>query len=585
MANFPLSNQNQDMPPPWMEGSKDISGQEMIVVHMSNGELEGLDNMQKGPSIDPDTGIREYSALANIIEIPEVREVFKHVSNELTENGQLSPDLDKIYESAYEHSLPYKPTPEERHNPLKKAEHTGRDGDTKLALIPLNLALFLIELRHEPSINPKTGLLEFSFWKKMKKKTKHFVKSIFKNPIRTAGTIVGAMLGGPMGAGVGNTLGSLASGKSLQSAIKSGSLIGGAGYVGQGIGQAAGVLGGSPNLVAQGLEKLGIGSSPPLEPSIPLESSSSVGVAPVAPWIKSDTPIGQNAEEVFLNPGEIGNEVVPSLNKISSQIPVPQDTSGGFMDKLGGYMDTAGKFMAKAAPLAPLGVAALAYAGSKQHNKHMKHSAKEEREYLENEKEKMGFNRPLPPIKRSSRRYNPKFYDRTELERRYGIFPEPAFIEEEEEGRYAKGGLVKSYNKGTLVSGPGKGQDDKIKTSVPDGSYIIDASSTSMFGDGSTKAGSDILKDFENRIKSKFPKKFIQQINRQVSRKSSQVPVWLSEGEHKIDPVTVTLLGDGSNVNGADILKHMVIKLRKHKISKGDGLPPKAKHPLQYISI
>ena len=95
MANFPLSNQNQDMPPPWMEGSKDISGQEMIVVHMSNGELEGLDNMQKGPSIDPDTGIREYSALANIIEIPEVREVFKHVSDELTENGQLSPDLDK----------------------------------------------------------------------------------------------------------------------------------------------------------------------------------------------------------------------------------------------------------------------------------------------------------------------------------------------------------------------------------------------------------------------------------------------------------------------------------------------------------
>ncbi len=240
--------------------------------------------------------------------------------------------------------------------------------------------------------------------------------------------------------------------------------------------------------------------------------------------------------------------------------------------------------MSKVAPYAPLGVAGLAYMGNRQHHKNEQNKSNEERAYLERERERMGFNRPLPPLVRSTRRPNPKFHERTELERRYGIFPEPAFIEEGEERRYAKGGLVKSYNKGTLVTGPGKGQDDEIKTSVPDGSYIIDASSTSMFGDGSTKAGSDMLKDFENRIKSKFPKKYLNQVTRQVSRKSSQVPVWLSEGEHKIDPVTVTLLGSGSNVHGADLLKKMVIKLRKHKISKGDGLPPKAKHPMQYIS-
>lgn len=524
MDDFPLPNQNQDINPPWMQGSKDVSGQEMIVVHMSTGELEGLDNLQQGPSIDPETGIREYSALTDIIENPEVKEIFKHVSEEIAQNGKISPDLHKIYEDADDHSLPYEPTPEEKHDPLKKAEHMGRKGDTKLALIPLNLALFLMELKHEPSINPKTGLLEFAW---------------FSELIRAAGTIAGALFGGPIGAGLGNMAGRMLTGNKIGSAALGGAKIGGLAYLGQGLGQASGFLKGSPNYLAQGLGAMGIGKA------------SQLGKTP---------PANPNNPEGMIGASQQAQQEQP------------------------GFMENMGNFMSKVAPYAPLGVAGLAYMGNREHHKNEKNRANDERAYLENERERMGFNRPLPPIPRSTRRHNPRFSERTDLERRYGIFPEPAFIEDEER-RYAKGGLVKSYNKGTLVTGPGKGQDDEIKTSVPDGSYIIDASSTSMFGDGSTKAGSDMLKDFENRIKSKFPKKYLNKVTRQVSKKSSQVPVWLSEGEHKIDPVTVTLLGSGSNVNGADLLKKMVIKLRKHKISKGDGLPPKAKHPMQYISI
>lgn len=534
MVNIPLSNQYQDINPPWMEGSKEISGHEMIIVHMSEGELEGLDNMQQYPSIDPDTGIREYSSLANIIEIPEVRNIFTHVSDEILEHGKLSPDLHKIYKYAHEHSLPYKPTPEERHDPLKKAEETGRGEDKKLALIPINLALFLIELKQEPSINPKTGLLEFGF---------------FRELIRAAGTIVGAVMGGPVGAGIGNVLGRVATGNKIGSALLGGAKIGALAYAGQGLGQAAGLLPGS-NYLAQGLGSMGIGSAAPLG-----QMAATAGNIPL-----SQAGVMQSA-------GPVAETGMTAAQQAGSP----------------GFIDTIGSFMSKAAPFAPLGVAGLAYMGSKQHQKHKKAARQEERQYLENEKERMGFNRSLSPLRPSFRSYNPRFNERTELERRYGIFPEPAFIEEE--SRYAKGGLVKSYNKGTLVTGPGKGQDDKIKTSVPDGSYIIDASSTSMFGDGSTKAGSDMLKEFENHIKLKFPKRFVKHIEKHISKSSSQVPVWLSEGEHKIDPVTVTLLGHGSNVNGADILKKMVINLRKHKISKGDGLPPKAKHPMQYISI
>jgi hypothetical protein len=518
----------RDIEPPWMQGAKEISGHEMIVVHMGEGELEGLDNLQRGPSIDPDTGIREYSALADIIEIPEVREIFKHVSDELQEHGKLSPDLQKIYESARHHSLPYKPTPEEVDDPsVKKAEHTGRNGDTKLALIPLNVALFLIELKHEPSINPKTGLLEFGF---------------FSEIIRAVGTIAGALLGGPVGAGIGNMAGNLLTGNKLGNSLMSGAKIGSLAYMGQGLGQAAGLMGGTPNLISQGLGSMGIGSA-------------ASGAA--------------NAS---------GLSTAAGLSKAPLASAAAQQASPG-------WMGTIGNFLSKAAPFAPLGVGALSYMGHREHQKQERRQHNEEKQLLEQERERMGLNRPLPPLRPSTRRHNPRFSERSELERRYGIFQEPAFVEEGEERRYAKGGLVKSYKKGNLVTGKGKGQDDEIKTSVPDGSYIIDASSTSMFGDGSTKAGSDVLKQFENHIKSKFPNKFLKKVEKEISRKSSQVPVWLSDGEHKIDPVTVTLLGRGSNVDGADILKNMVIKLRKHKVSKGDGLPPKAKHPMQYISM
>lgn len=64
---------------------------------------------------------------------------------------------------------------------------------------------------------------------------------------------------------------------------------------------------------------------------------------------------------------------------------------------------------------------------------------------------------------------------------------------------------------------------------------------------------------------------------------SRQLPVYLSDSEYKFDPVTVTMLGKGSNVKGAAMLKSMVKNLRAHKALKGGGLPPKAKSPWSYI--
>src|ERR1700728_317272 len=231
---FFMRNSSNNLPrPPWMRGSKEINDQPMLIVHMRPDELEGLDNLQHRPSIDPDTGIREYSALGPIIEIPEVREIFHHVNDEMERHGDISPDLKKIYSFTKQHDLPYAQTPEEEHEPLKSIEHTGRGGDTKLALIPMNLAEFLVELNHEPHVNPTTGLLEFG--KFLKK-----VKRVFKNIIPIAATVAGAFLGGPIGAGLGQTAGQLVTGRDLKTSAMRGLKMGALSYGAQGLGQAAG---------------------------------------------------------------------------------------------------------------------------------------------------------------------------------------------------------------------------------------------------------------------------------------------------------------------------------------------------------
>jgi hypothetical protein len=144
-------------------------------------------------------------------------------------------------------------------------------------------------------------------------------------------------------------------------------------------------------------------------------------------------------------------------------------------------------------------------------------------------------------------------------------------------------GALQSLTESTLIKGPGKGQEDLIKTTVPENSYIIDASTTSMLGDGSTDAGAHVLKQFEHDIKSRVPEQKKLMIEEHIHRTAKQLPVYLSDSEYKFDPLTVALLGDGSEKKGSSILKAMVKNIRKEKSKKGGGLPLKAKSPWYYI--
>lgn len=55
--------------------------------------------------------------------------------------------------------------------------------------------------------------------------------------------------------------------------------------------------------------------------------------------------------------------------------------------------------------------------------------------------------------------------------------------------------------RGFAVNGPGTGQSDDIPTMLADGEYVIDADTVAALGDGSTKAGSQVLDRFREQIR------------------------------------------------------------------------------------
>lgn len=58
------------------------------------------------------------------------------------------------------------------------------------------------------------------------------------------------------------------------------------------------------------------------------------------------------------------------------------------------------------------------------------------------------------------------------------------------------------YREGSRVSGHGDGQSDDIPAMLADGEYVFDADTVAQLGNGSTKAGSDLLDKFREEIRS-----------------------------------------------------------------------------------
>ena len=92
----------------------------------------------------------------------------------------------------------------------------------------------------------------------------------------------------------------------------------------------------------------------------------------------------------------------------------------------------------------------------------------------------------------------------------YGTAVDPRQIMQQmAAGGYAHGGSHvptvegrHDYRSGSRVSGEGDGQSDDIPAMLADGEYVFDADTVAQLGNGSTKAGSDLLDKFREEIRS-----------------------------------------------------------------------------------
>jgi hypothetical protein len=542
--------------------------QPMLLCHFANGELQGLDKLQGGVSIDPATGLREYSSLSELIKIPEVRQIFEGITRQVEKTGKLPASINKLTKIE-DKMTPFRETPIERSSTeIEKLEKLGRHPDTRLALIPYDLAEFFLQLIPTASINPHSGLLEFGW---------------FHEIIRGVGTVVGAYFGGPIGAGLGRAAAGMITGQKPGDAAMAGAKMGGMAYLGgaalggMGVGQGAaagskmgmmnGMLGANgaaaPGGGFAGLSgMLGMGST--------AAGAAGAGTGSVAGTAASGAP--------SLAAGAAGKIGTGAMSAAPAAAAPAAAKAGFFSNLMNNPMLVQG------------GISALGMMGEQKQHKHEKEMYEAQKKAHDEESAKgaayrdsMGLARPWTTIEAKPKTVNRDFFNQQNKSlSKHGVYTASPFLEDGATAHY-RGGNVKSYNKGTLVKGPGKGQQDLIKTHVPEGSYIIDASSTSMFGDGSSDAGGKILKSFEEKLRRSIPKNKYVKIEEHVVSRSPQLPVWLSNDEYKFDPVTVSILGGGSNAKGSKMLKQMVNSLRSHKNSNGNRLPPKSKNPEFYM--
>lgn len=146
---------------------------------------------------------------------------------------------------------------------------------------------------------------------------------------------------------------------------------------------------------------------------------------------------------------------------------------------------------------------------------------------------------------------------------RPGIDPEQRYFEEEEGPSF--------FKEGGYVEGGSTGQADDVHTHLPEGAFIIDANTVAQAGDGNSNAGGIRFDQFfkpHNRPQG-------------LSGVKRYIKAQISDGEYEVPPHVVSSIGGGDNRRGAEILKKMVMNIRKHKGFK--GFPPKAKSLEAYI--
>jgi len=400
----------------------------------------------------------------------------------------------------------------------------GRNGDTELAHINPIEAHILKSLGGSGTINPATGLREYSFWKKPFKA----IKSVIGGG---AGAIIGNMIAPGIGGIIGGALG-----QGAQHAARGKSALGGA-LKGAGMGAALPSL---ASALGSGLRSLGgtalgsslsnYGSTNAILPALGMGSSSGssglFGLGGSNPYVSGGlsaaTALSQGAgtgrgQGLGVSSGDYAENYYDYMLDRQKK----QDNMG-FTDKLKDYLTQPGNLLT-------LGTTAAQYLG-REKPKSPEKIAEEERRYRNASRktiaeveadELLETARADLQKKRKNKQLEEDIKNMGSLKRRV-VSPEEfartgRWLEyTDEEGRplRMKGGgsahspyaylteeIYSPLSPIGYLSGGSGGQDDLIDAKLSDGEYVFDASTVSDLGDGNNAAGARKLDVFRENIR------------------------------------------------------------------------------------
>ena len=345
----------------------------------------------------------------------------------------------------------------------KNVADAGVGGDTMVIHINKDEYQKLCKEWGEPTINPHTGMPQFTpFWK----------QSWFAPVAALAGTAlmatgVGAGLGGALLGEAAGTLGATtlaeATGIGALGSATVGGLAGNA-LLGAGIG---GLTGGGKGALMGGL----------------LSGAGTVGASALGNYLGagySPAP-GQGATEVPTptpRPAEFGT----SSGWATPTTPAGSSMGSGYLSGLTDYATNPNKMAATA-----VGLGALMSGDSSQP-----------------EMPSVTAGTPTSTDPNMTKRLATTPLNRTRLQPpidyyNYGKMPEQVFYGPDQTQQptvaAARGGPLSS-----AVNGPGTGRSDSIDAKLSDGEYVVDATTVSLLGDGSSKAGAAKLDQMRKNI-------------------------------------------------------------------------------------
>ena len=356
----------------------------------------------------------------------------------------------------------------------KKVADAGVGGDTMVIHINKDEYQKLCNEWGEPTINPHTGLPQFTpFWK----------QSWFAPVAAIAGT---ALMATGVGAGLGGALLGDAAGSLGATTLAEATGIGGLGSA------TVGTLAGNAALSA-GIGALTGGGKGALTSGL-LGAAGTVGASALGNYLGSANTYTPAASQTLAD-GTTPNVPTPTPRPTDLGIQTgsgwaspsapSSGSSSGFLSGLTNYATDPNKMAAAA-----VGLGALMGGGGSSSQPDMPSAT---------------AGTPTSTDPNMTRRLATTPLNRTRIQPpidyyNYGKMPEQSFYAPEQTQQptvqAAHGGPLSRY-----VEGGGTGRSDSIDAKLSDGEYVIDAETVALLGDGSSKAGAAKLDQFRANIR------------------------------------------------------------------------------------